>query len=305
MFKRFAFLILAIGTSAQAETPAVAADILPVHGLVSAVMGDLGTPDLIIPPGQNTHRATLRPSQAKTVKDANVIFWIGPDNTPWLEDALTQIGAASTKVPLLEHPDTRTYSFRENAVFEDHDDHEHEHEHDHGDQSHDPHAWMDPENAQRWLSIIAEALSQADPENADQYRANADTTARKIATLQAEIQAQIAPLQDVPYLVDHDAYQYFEESFGISPLGAVTLADAESPSAAHMVELQSLVKTENIRCIFVEPNGNANLSNRLLEGTNAKIAELDPMGRNLQPGPNFYPVFLEKIAKDLVGCLQG
>ena len=223
-----------------------------------------------------------------------------------------------------EHADHDDHDHEEHADA-DHDDHDHE-EHadaeqdDHDDEKHaesghddhdhhdhdgaDPHAWLDPENATRWLGLIAAALSDLDAENAATYQKNAETAQASLASLSGEISATLAPVKDAPYLVYHDAYQYFENRFDLSAHGAISASDARSPSAARLAELRDEVKELDIHCIFSEPQYSDKLVVALQDGTSISSAELDPLGSALTPGPDAYVQVLTNLASSVVGCLS-
>ena len=85
-----------------ADAPRVAVDIAPVHSLVSRVMDGVGIPDLIIAPGGSPHEYSLRPSEAGALQDADLVFWVGADLTPWLHDAIENLAGDADTTELLE-----------------------------------------------------------------------------------------------------------------------------------------------------------------------------------------------------------
>jgi len=135
-----------LGGTAMADVPRVAVDIAPVHSLVARVMEGVGTPDLIIPSGESPHGFSMRPSSAAALQEADVVFWIGHDLTPQLEDAIETLAEDASVSELLEVDGVKLLDFREGALFEahdhgDHDDHGHEDHAEHGD--HDDHGHED------------------------------------------------------------------------------------------------------------------------------------------------------------------
>ncbi|MEM6385364.1 MAG: zinc ABC transporter substrate-binding protein [Pseudomonadota bacterium] len=133
---------------AFADAPSVAVDIAPVHSLVARVMDGVAEPALVIPAGASPHEYTLRPSEAAALENADVVFWMGEDLTPWLEDAVETLADDASVLALLEADGTVLLEFREDALFEehdhsdhaDHDDHGHEEHADHDDHDHEEHA---------------------------------------------------------------------------------------------------------------------------------------------------------------------
>ena len=299
-----------IGGVAMSDTPKVAVDISPVHSLVSRVMLGVGTPDLIVQAGASPHGYTLRPSEAKALQDAQMVFWMGESLSPWMEGALDTLSSDATIITLLERDETILLEFREGALFEehDHDDHGDEKHDDHGDHGHgsyDPHAWLSPDNARIWLNLIASQLSIVDPENAGTYFANAAAGRLEIEALKAEVNSLLEPVRGKKFIVFHDAYQYFEEAFKISASGAISLGDASKPSPARIAEIQGRIEEESIDCVLSEPQFNKGLVATVMAGSNANTNVIDPLGVGLKPGPNLYNELIRDMTKTLVDCFES
>jgi zinc transport system substrate-binding protein len=317
-------LVLSAGL-ASAEVPKVSADIAPVHSLVSKVMNGLGKPYLIIPAEASPHEYQLKPSEAKSLQESKLVFWIGEDLTPWLEKGLSTLAKNATITTLLKAEGIELLDFREGALFEahdhsdhdDHDDHDHgkhkkkddhdDHDdhaghegHDHGE--HDPHAWLSPGIAKAWLNLIAAKLSEVDPNNASTYFSNASSAIKDLDTLSDEINKILDPIRKEKFVVFHDAYQYFENHFNISASGAISLGDASDPSPARLKEIKERVEKEDIHCVLAEPQYNEGLVKAVIEGTHANNAIIDPLGVSLEIGPNLYDKLIRNLAINLSNC---
>ena len=332
-----------MGGAAYAGTPQVAVDIAPVHSLVARVMDGVGTPDLIIQPGASPHEYSLRPSEAAALQNADLVFWIGPDLTPWLTDTIETLAPDAAVTTLLEVDGTIELEFREGALFEvhdkheedehgdddhkeddndhadeAHDDHEEEGHDDHSDDDHDdeeaghdehehgdhdPHAWLSPQNAMTWMNVIAGQLSAADPDNAGAYFANAAAGRAEIKVLIGEITATLDLVRDGRFIVFHDAYQYFETDFNFSASGAISISDASDPSPARIAEIQDRIAEQGIDCVLAEPQFNPGLVATVLEGSNAQTGILDPLGSDLKPGSALYPQLIRNLSTALAGCM--
>jgi len=320
---KYPALVLAFSaTTALADVPRVAVDIAPVHSIVSAVMGDLGSPDLIVPPGATPHSYALRPSQARALDRADIVIWVGPTLTPWFEGAIDSLAGDAVGIELLAHPVTRLLDVREGATFAN-DDHDNAQDQEEerapgGDvqaddkaqsqdpagnhaQNSDPHAWLNPDNAIAWAGVIADALADADPENATSYAANAQAFTNEINGLKVEIEAKLEPVKGRPFVVFHDAYHYFEYKFGIEAAGAVSSNDAVAPSPARVSALRSGIAALGATCALSEPQFNPGILDAL--GA-VKLAEIDPLGAALKPGPDLYGQLLANMATSLADCLQ-
>ena len=307
-----------MSTSVMADVPNVAADIAPIHSLVSKVMDGVGEPKLVIQSGASPHGYRLRPSEAKALQDANLIFWMGEELTPWLDGAIDTLASNASVTSLLDQEGVVLHDFREGALFEahdhsahdehdDHDDHDDHKDHDdhddHGHGAHDPHAWLSPENAKLWLNIIASKLSVADPENAASYFTNAAAGQAEIEDMVAEVSATLKPVQGGKFVVFHDAYQYFENDFDFYASGAISLGDASDPSPARIAEIQRRIQEEGIQCVLAEPQYKQGLVATVMEGSNATASVIDPLGADIKPGPKLYTQLIKNMAKTLRDCL--
>jgi zinc transport system substrate-binding protein len=332
----FSVAAFLLGGTAMADVPNVAADIAPVHSLVARVMQGVGEPTLIVAPGASPHEYNLRPSEAAALQEADLVFWVSPDLTPWLDEAIDTLASGATVTELLEADGTTDLPLRENALFEvhvhendenhedhNHDDHaddkahaDHDHEdhteeaahndddhegHDHGD--HDPHAWLSPDNSSVWLNVIAAQLSAADPDNAGAYFANAAAGRDELAALSDEINGILDPVRGRNFIVFHDAYQYFEVAFDLAASGAISVSDAADPSPARITEIQARITEQEVTCVLSEPQYNAGIVAAVMDGSEAKTGVLDPLGYDLKPGPDLYGNLLRNLAIALADCL--
>ena len=302
-----------LGSSAIADVPNVSVDIAPLHSLVASVMNGVGVPSLIIPPGSSPHDHQLRPSEAKAMQDANIVFWMGEELTPWMENAVKTLSSDASATTFLENDKTSLLEFREVALFEahDHEDEQHDDEHDeHDDEehdeqghgSHDPHAWLSPNNAKAWLDVIAAQLSSYDTENAGVYFTNAASAKSEIEMMIAEINLALDPIRGGKFIVFHDAYQYFENDFEFQASGAISIGDASDPSPARIAKIQKRIRDEEINCVLAEPQFKTNLVQTVMEGSQANTNVIDPLGAGLKPGILLYNQLIKNMAQSLADC---
>lgn len=297
---------LAIITATTAQSAIrVATDIAPVHSLVAMITEGVSEPDLVIQRGASPHSYSLRPSDAAALERADVVFWMGDELTPWLGNTLDNLAADAQAIALLDRHETLRHDFRDAVADQESlDTHEAHSEHDdHAHEGVDPHAWLDPVNAQRWLAVIADTLAAADPEHAAAYQANQRIAQTTIDTLISNTNASLAPVSKRPFIVFHDAYQYFEKRFDLNVVGAIALSDARDPSPSQIAAVQTVVSEHAVRCVFAEPQFNASLVDTVLDGTRAETGILDPVGTSIPSGPDFYPRLIEELAQALTDCL--
>lgn len=309
-----ALLSTALLSGSAWAAPDVVASIKPIHSLVAAVMQGVGEPALIVKGSASPHTYALRPSDAGALENADIVFWTGHGMELFLASALDTLAVDAEVVELAETEGITLLPVREGGAFEAHshgDEAGHDHDHDHDDHDHDNHDhgagdmhfWLDPENAKLMVTEIADRLSVADPDNAATYAANAETTIAGLDALQAEIAATLTPIQDKPFIVFHDAYQYFEARFGLELAGSVTVTPDVMPGAARIDELKAKVAELGATCVFAEPNFEPTIVRVITEGTEAKAGVLDPEGGALTEGIELYPTLLRGLATSLVDCL--
>ena len=284
---------------ARAEVPGVATDIAPVQSLVAQVMGDLGRPDLILPPGASPHGYALRPSEARALARADLVIWVGPALTPWLADTIATLPEHARTVALLDVAETEVLPYRNEATFAE-PVAGHEGDHDHSPV--DPHAWLDPQNMMVWAGAIGAALAEADPEHAAIYRANAERATTRLMALKTRTYDRLTPVRDLPYVVFHDAYQYFERRFDMPAAGAISLGNGTDPGAARVTEIRDLIAAEGVRCIATEPQFNPALVGAVSDGIEVRTTVLDPVGTGIAPGPDFYDALIGGLADGLLAC---
>ncbi|MDG1029382.1 MAG: zinc ABC transporter substrate-binding protein, partial [Alphaproteobacteria bacterium] len=184
-----------------------------------------------------------------------------------------------------------------------HDDHDDKHD-DHDDHNEtDPHVWLDPQNAKALVHEIEEQLAKIDPENAEVYEANASIIMKKLDKLTNEIDVNLKPIRGRGYVVFHDAYQYFENRFGISAIGSITVSPEAMPGAERVRELQEKIIELDATCVFSEPQFQPKLIATVTEGTNAGTGVLDPLGASLENGPKLYFELIRNMANSLKDCL--
>lgn len=310
-------------TSPALAAPKVIASVVPVHGIVSAVMGDTGKPELLLEGSLSEHRATFTPQQISELGKADLVFIVGRG----LEAKLSQMSGTEAVngkrfVELAKAPGITTYPIREGGTWEAHDhdhDHDHDHGHDHGgghDHAHeeeavegvlteDPHVWLDPANAKAMAAQVAAELTRVDPANAAAYAANAQAFSQSLDALSGRITAELAPVKDTPFIVFHDAYQYFERRFGLAGAGSISDVSAAAPSAKRLREVRGKIESVKAACVFREPQYDGKVVATVIEGTGAREGVLDPLGAGLTPGPEAYQQLLDDLAKSFRACLAG
>ena len=328
-------LILSILSLASFITPVnadvkVVASIKPLHSLASYLMDGVGKPDLIVEGYGSPHGFSMKPSHAKILQNADLIFWVGEDLESFLEKPLQSIAKKAEKIELMEIKGLNVLKFRERNIFDkhdhddhddhgkkkdDHDDHEHDdhdkkeehadhddhdgHEgHAHGE--YDPHIWLDPMNAKVILNKMVEHLIENDAKNASKYKSNLKNAFKDIDKLTADVKADLS--KSTASIVFHDAYQYFEERFDINILGAFTVNTDVMPGAEQLSEIREIIEHDKVSCIFSEPQFNPDIINAVAKDMDIKTGILDPLGATLNPGKNLYFDLIRNMSDSFKGC---
>jgi zinc transport system substrate-binding protein len=288
-------IVAALTPRAGAAAPRVLASIKPVHSLAASVMEGVGQPELLIGGAASEHGYSLKPSDARKIAHADVIFWIGPDLETYLIASVQSLAPNARRVELERAKGVELLPARRSGVWAADDQ---------GDRALvNPHIWLSPDNAMAMTRAIADTLSAGDPANAKHYQTNAAKTVAALERLKRAIAAELAPVRGRRYIVFHDAYQYFEHAFGLSPIGTVTVAPDRPEGPRTVAALRHLLLSGQAACIFEEPQFSPALVTSLAEGTKARIGVLDPLGADLAPGPGLYPALMSNLARSLKDCL--
>ena len=318
-------------TSANAEIKVVAS-IKPIHSLVSYLMDGIGKPDLIVDGYASPHGFAMKPSHAKMLQNADLIFWVGEDLENFLEKPLSSIAKKAEKIELIEIKGLQVLKFRERNIFDehdhdhghddhgkkedDHDDHGHDDDHgkkedDHDDHGHDdheghahgefdPHIWLDPINAKAMLNEMAEHLIENDPKNEAKYKSNLAKALQEIDKLTIDVMTDLS--NSVASIVFHDAYQYFEERFNVKVLGAFTVNTDVMPGAEQLAEIREIIEHDKVACVFSEPQFNPDIINAVAKDMKIKTGVLDPLGATLDPGKDLYFNLIRNMSASFKGC---
>ncbi len=320
---------LTIFVPANAEIKVVTS-IKPIHSLASYLMDGVAKPDLIVDGYASPHGFALKPSHAKMLQNADLIFWVGEDLENFLEKPLKSVAKKAEKIELMEIKDLTLLKFRERNIFDehdhghkeddhddhakkedDHDDHGHDDEHkedghdDHGHEGHahgeyDPHIWLDPMNTKVILSEMAEHLIENDQENEAKYKANLKKAHKDLDKLTKKVKSELN--KDFKSIVFHDAYQYFEKRFGINILGAFTVNTDVMPGAEQLAEIREIIEHDKVSCIFSEPQFNPDIIKAVAKDTNVATGVIDPLGATLNPGKDLYFDLIGNMSKSFKSC---
>jgi zinc transport system substrate-binding protein len=295
----FVASFLLIG-SAQAEVK-VLTSIKPLQLIAAAVQDGVAIPEVLLPPGASPHNYALRPSDVRKVQSVDLLYWIGPDMEGFLPRVLN--GRTLPSVAVQDLPGMKLRRFAEDS--HSHAEEADEHDHDHRPGTLDAHLWLSPVNARVIADKMAADLSTADPENAERYQSNAKAFDERLDALDQRLKKRLASVEGKPYFVFHEAFDYFEEAYGLKHAGVFSVAAEVQPGAQHVAAMRKRLQEVGKTCVFSEPPLRPRLAETLVAGLPVKLAELDALGGYTPATAQGYEQVLEKLGNDMAGCLES
>jgi ABC-type Zn uptake system ZnuABC Zn-binding protein ZnuA len=277
--------------------------------LVQNVAGEKIELVVLVDRDTDTHEYEPSPSDAAKLADAQLIFENGLMFETWLDRLYEASGSRARRVVLSEGINPRSFEHAHDAEEHKHSEEGHSHEgdkaadhskeeaadhaHEHGE--FDPHIWQDVQNAIQMVRNIAQALSEADPANADFYAANAQAYIATLEALDAEIVGLVEQLPEErrKLVTSHEALGYFADRYGLVQVGTVlgTLsAEAREPSAQDIARLIEAIKGEGAKVIFLENVTNPQLVDRVAKEASIEIGPslyTDALGAPGSPGATY------------------
>ena len=291
---------LAVAASpARAAPPQVVASIKPLHSLIAGIMAGVGTPTLIVNGAASPHTYALRPSDARALAAAKLVFWIGPSMESFLVKPLAALSGGAEVVELDHAAGVTVLRAREGGVWEPDADAPPLA----GTDTIDGHLWLDIGNARAIVRVAVARLAALDPANAERYGANARDFEAKLDALDQEMRADFFPLAGRPFVVFHDAYQYLEHRYALDIVGAISVDPDRPIGARRIAEIRAKLVSSGAHCVYGEPQFTPALLATVTDGTGARAGTLDDLGTGLPDGPGLYFSLMRNIAGALSDCL--
>lgn len=292
-------------TAAQA---ALVASVKPL-GFIAAAIADGVTPvEVLLPDGASEHDYSLRPSDLKRLRGADLVVWVGPEMEAFMPKAVAQLPAQKS-LQLAALPTVKPLLLRGG----DDDEHTQEeggdgtaeaaHHHHHGE--YNMHLWMSPDIARQSAVAIHEKLLELMPQSRDKLDANLRHFEAELASADTQIGTQLAPVKGKGYFVFHDAYTYFEKHFGLTPTGHFTVNPEIQPGAQRLHQIRTQLVEQKAVCVFAEPQFRPAVIDAVARGTKVRSGTLDPLGTNITVSQDSYVKFLSQLSSQYASCLKG
>jgi zinc transport system substrate-binding protein len=314
--------LFALGVSALSPLvlakPTIVTSIKPVSMVVAAIAGDHAEIQQIVSSTASPHDFAMRPSDLRKISNADTVVWVGESLERFLEKPLKNAGKEQSSIEWLALEGMSLHNFAEEAhhdedeeehhgEHEEHEEHEEHKEHEehegHNHDGVDPHVWLLPDNARVLARAVAARLVSLDAENAAYYEGNLVAFEKGLTAKDAEIRKALSAVNTVPYIVFHDGYRYFEQHYGLSHSGEITVSPERKPGAKKVAEIRREIVEHNVQCVFSEPQFSPAIVETLLEDSNVKTVPLDPLGGNIVMGKNAYFSFLDNLSGQFLSCL--
>ncbi len=287
-------LLLAVTGSALAAPPRLVATILPLHGIAAAIGAGRLQPELLIPPAASPHLHPLSPGEARRLARAELVLWVGPELETALVRPLATLASRAERLTARDLAGVRLLPLRLSRAEE---------EPDAGHGAIDPHLWLDPFNGLAIARALTDRLVARDPAGAALYRRNLAQFEARLAALVEEVRQRLAPVRTRPFILAHDSLQYFERAFDLRGLGAIAVSPELPPGARALMELVARARAAGVVCVFAEPQLDRRRVELLAAMLDARIGLVDPLGRDIPPGPEAYFTLLERTAESVAACL--
>lgn len=323
-------LLLTLGVSALSPLafakPVIVTSIKPVSMVVAAIAGDKAEIQQIVSSTASPHDFAMRPSDLRKIVNADTVVWVGESLERFLEKPLENAGKEDSSIEWLAldgmalHNFAKEHHHDEDEAEDDHHDHDHEAHDDHDHEEHgghdehegheghhhdgvDPHVWLSPDNAKVLAKAVTARLVSLDSANAEYYKGNLASFEKGLTAKDAEIRKALNKVNKVPYIVFHDGYSYFEQHYGLSHAGEITVSPERKPGAKKVAEIRHEIQENKVQCVFSEPQFSPAIVKTLLEGSDVKTAPLDPLGDKVKMGSNAYFSFLDSLSGQFLSCL--
>jgi zinc transport system substrate-binding protein len=298
-------LLFCFSQGSPAAGPEVVASIMPIHSLVAGIMQGVAEPRLLISGQQSPHNFSLKPSDMRVIRQAQLIVWVGPAIETSLSHILEKGDYNAQVLTLSDLQRLPLLPTREGGEWDAHNHLSTAHQHaDEESDNLDSHLWLSPLIAQKIVQQVADALIRLDSAHADRYAENRQALLQRLQDLDEELSNRLSSVRGEPYIVFHDAYHYFEQRYQLNAVGSVSINAERMPGARRVHELREKISRLHARCIFAEPQFEPKLIQTLAEGSDAKTGQLDPLGSDLPAGPDAYFQLMRRLSQNLIECLK-
>ncbi|MCF6321380.1 MAG: metal ABC transporter substrate-binding protein [Rhizobiaceae bacterium] len=281
----FSFVLLTLPMQVFAQTSSnlkVVTTIRPLHSITARIMKGVAVPYLLLGDNQPAHDAVLKPSQAKLLATADILFWIGPELETFLINPIRSLADNSEVVSLLGNNKLQLLHSTGSLI--------------------DPHIWLSTGNAQIISALIKDTLIKIDPANRQTYLDNFATLEKELTGLKSDISTMLISAQSKKFLIYHNALAYFGKEFDVEMRSVSPGNEVLMPSAKQISDIRRLLRSGDYSCIFTDPLINSSAIASAAGDAKLNVVILDPLGSNLEPGLDLYVDMMKNISRAIADC---
>lgn len=282
----------------------IISSVKPIAFITQAISDGVTNTDILLPDGTSPHTYSLKPSDLAKIKTAELIIWVGEDLETFMPTVLKNIDK-NKQIELMDIPTiknllrTSTNNHDQQKTHTHNNDSDHDH---HGE--YDEHIWLSPKIAYEIAQAVHDKLISIYPDKKDIFDENLNEFTVKLAETEQNIAKKLINVQNSGYFVFHDAYGYFESQFGLKNLGSFTINPAVQPGVQTVYAIKRELKEHQAVCVFREPQFSPAVIEKIVNGTDVRIGELNPLGTDITLSKNAYSQFLLKLTQQLLDCLD-
>ncbi|MEW6723044.1 MAG: zinc ABC transporter substrate-binding protein [Candidatus Micrarchaeota archaeon] len=267
----------------------VVASFYPVYDIAKAVGGDAVEASSIVPAGVEPHEYEPTPRQVEDLSQADAYVILGTDFAEFEHDlgnaveGRVKVINAGEGVPLINVSEDGHGETEDGGVEDDHG-------------PTDPHIWLSPKNMIIMAKNVRDGLIEADPSNAQAYRANADEYAGKLQVLDSEYRAGLADCRKNAILVNHDAFGYLAHEYGFEQIAIAGLNPESEPTPQELAELIDEAREHDIGYVFYEELVDPRVAETIAGEVNATVLELNPIEGTKNPNEDYFSIMRRNLA---------
>ena len=282
----------------------IISSVKPIAFIAQAVSDGVTNTDILLPDGASPHTYSLKPSDLAKIKTAELIIWVGEDLETFMPTVLKSIDK-NKQIELMDIPTIKSLLRTSTNNHDQQETHSHNNDSDHDHHGeYDEHIWLSPKIAKEIAQAVHDKLITIYPDKKDIIDENLNEFTVKLAETEQNIAKKLINVQNSGYFVFHDAYGYFESQFGLKNLGSFTINPAVQPGVQTVYAIKRELKEHQAVCIFREPQFSPAVIEKIVNGTDVRIGELNPLGTDITLSKNAYSQFLLKLTQQLLDCLD-
>ena len=274
MIKKTLVTAFLLATTTAFSNITVTTTIYPLYNIAKEVGADKINLQNLIPFGVEAHGFDPTPSDMTKLSKSDIFITSSNSMEPWKDKIVKSLKIEQKVFDMSEHVKLRNIQEEEHEQHEDEKGHKHKHDHEH--EGIDPHYWVSLNNYILMTEAITKLFIEKDSANKDFYIQNSNNYLEKIKGLKEKFDSSMATCTNKKILVNHDAFGYFADDYGVKQYSISGMSPDDKPSAKQISELITLVKNEEINTVFFEEFASPKVAQTIAKATNIKIDTLRP-----------------------------